>query len=329
MLGDRIGEAIEHRLPAGPESKGSRVRPEGPAGHAGLGFQPGPTEGVVLEGAVPHGAPHRPTRPPSRNGSSTRASVDSGDAMVDLVRRQPDCPRHAAGRRARILSMPNVTVVGSRPETRHPTTAGLDRVVDALGQHLIAAADAEHRPPRAARPGRPHRPGRWTAANPGRPRSTGSRAAPPDPPAHDDRVGRSSVTSTPGSQASASTSVTLDSRGNRTTATRSATPARRGDGRAQRPTSRVSSPSSHTSSSQGSTPSTGTPGQLGDPVQAGPQQAHVPAELVDHEARGPAPGRRRRAGPRCRRSRRTRRPDRCRRPPRPAVRTRRARPMFT
>ena len=94
--------------------------------------------------------------------------------------------------------------------------------------------------------------------------------------------------STPGSQARASTSVELEMRGSRMAATvsqsapRAGRSAHRGTGDWCRASLRRRARGPRRT---GVTPSVGRPVRVGELVQAGLQQGHVAAELVDHEAR--------------------------------------------
>ena len=230
-----------------------------------------------------------PARQPSRNGS---AAVDLRHPVVDLVRRH----RRAAPRARRVGRGPSrpwkATRTGSRPSpARRPVPVSTSSAIRAA-EHLVAAADAQHRPPRRGPLDAARRPARARAATPGRRPWPGCRAARrgrrrrPRP-----AVGRRR-TSTPGSTASASTSVTL--RHPRQPDHRHPQRVAAAGGRsAARPAiARASSASSHRSRQpRAARRATGTPVSRVELVQPGAEQRRVAAELVDHERRRPAPGR--------------------------------------
>ncbi len=178
---------------------------------------------VVVEDAVPRRPPHRADLAAVQERRSRRRRSPHRDGSRSRQRPPRARCRAAGPGSSRGRSGPSP---GSRPRPSTDPAPALDLVLDPLGQHLVAAADAEHRPP-APRPAG-QRVGQAGRAQPGQIAHRGPRARQrspdrrrPDPP---DAV--ASVTATPGSAASGSTSVTFDSRGSRTTAIRSAVLAR-------------------------------------------------------------------------------------------------------
>ena len=184
---------------------------------------------------VPHTAPRRQ---PSRKGSVRAAgSVTSATAVVDLVPGHRRAQRDRRAGRPRIFSGAEPDAHRQQPEPVDRAAARLHLVLDLAGQHLVAAADAEH--------GRPPGPASATAAASPRSRSQArSETVARDPGSTTRSASARSAglvakrTSTPGSAASASTSVKLLIRGSRTTATRrkscrqrSSSPGGRGGGR--------------------------------------------------------------------------------------------------
>ena len=159
-----------------------------------------------------------PARQPSRNGSHRR--LDSAIPWwISYPGTRWPC-QHPLGR-PQHLGRVERHRRRQQAEARHRTGRRLHLVVD----RRAPASGNRRRSPAPAASGRRstarRRQVRCRGATPGRRRSTGSRAAPPGPRDRSTVGSVVIVTCTPGSQASASTSVALDSRGNRTTATRS------------------------------------------------------------------------------------------------------------
>ena len=158
--------------------------------------------GVVLQQAVHRGAPDPAV------GRAVGVAHDA--AVVDLVAGGADAAHHLVGGEHRADRQP--------AEAVDHAGAGLDGIVDLVAQHLVAAADAEHVGAAGAR---------WRPASPPA-RSHARSATVAFVPGSTTRSGRPSSagvrtrrTATPGSRARASTSVTLEMRGKRTTATSS------------------------------------------------------------------------------------------------------------
>src|SRR5437868_14536758 len=83
VLFDRVGEAVQHGLPERAETGGAgQWSPVDTGLGGGLG-EPGPAEAVVLEGAVPGGAPGRAHPTTVQKGLNGAGWIDG--AVVDGV----------------------------------------------------------------------------------------------------------------------------------------------------------------------------------------------------------------------------------------------------
>ena len=150
MAGHQVGQYVEARLPDCGEAGAGRGR-EVPAGQGRHLGQEGPPELVVLQRAVPAGAPDRAAAAAVEEGFGPLIGRvgDLGDAVVDLVPGHRRAQR-AAPRAAEDLRRAETDAHRQQPEPVDRAEARFHRVVDPSGQHLVAAADGEHR---AARPG--------------------------------------------------------------------------------------------------------------------------------------------------------------------------------
>ena len=272
-----------------------------------------------------------PTFQPSRKGCTASESASSSVPCASVGRRRggsrtrcrPRDPTTSRPAARAPCSAWNSTAYGQVAQARHDAHPSLDVVDDLVREHLVATADAEHRPTgrhpasdglgeaalaqpgevgsrrtrvRAARPGRRTRPRRGSAVT----RHVDARLG-------GQRVDVGGV----------------GRRGNRTTATSRAGPRRCGRGGRDAPAADLRGCPRRRATrrcSQGRTPSTGTPVRSAIAVQPRLAAARAsPRNLLITQAFDQAPGRRRRAAPRCRTARRTRRRGRCRRPRRPAA----------
>jgi len=150
VAGHQVAEHVEPRLPEGGEVGAWRGR-EVPAGQRRHLGQEGAPELVVLQRAVPAGAPHRatPTAVQERFGPFDARVGDLGHAVMDLVPGHRRAQR-AAPRPGEDLLRAEPDPDREQPEPGNQAAARLHPVLDPVRQHLVAAADAEHR---AARPG--------------------------------------------------------------------------------------------------------------------------------------------------------------------------------
>src|SRR4051794_4160069 len=252
VVGDEVPQYVEPGLPDVAEPHAAR-RHEGASGLGGDDAEERPPEPVVLEYPVPRRPPHH------SGGAAVeerRAAGDLDEPVVDLVTLDR-LPQRSPPRPPERLLRREPRPGRQQPEPGDHARPALDGVHDLGGEHLVPAADPEHGPPGGAA-GPPRRPppppplwaapptGEATIGSPPQIPSTGRPAAArrcnatsrPRARSHArsatvDRVpGRTarsaassspgrvtSRTSTPGSTASASRSVTFDSRGRATTAT--------------------------------------------------------------------------------------------------------------
>src|SRR5690606_19615085 len=116
--------------------------------HSGLGGgfgEPGSAEGVVLEDAVPHGAPYGAGAESVEEGFGVVVGVVVGDAVVDLV--AVDVVVAPAGRRGgEGLVLVEGDGRGQELEAGGGVGGGFDAVGDGAAEHLVTAADAEYGP---------------------------------------------------------------------------------------------------------------------------------------------------------------------------------------
>ena len=316
MSSHGVGQPIDHRLPALGEAGRSRRPDRHVDPTAAATSQPGPAEAVVLERAVPHGAPDRPARQPP--GTAPRPSTPATPWWISYAATGARATRRPVGRST--LSAPKVTVVGSRPSpapSPAPDSTSSSIVRPASGSRRRSPAPAA---PRAARPTTASAspsgaatPGRqpWTGAGQhdevgvgdhGGVGGDGDLARPARRPARRRRWRwRSAGSARPPPAACAGRRRGVESRRQRRPPARPRRPATR---RAATAARRAPAPRSAR--------------QLRS--RPGASRPTSPRNLLITNPRS-APGRPRRAAPRCRTARRTRRRGRCRRPPRPAART--------
>src|SRR5690606_25833409 len=144
VLLDGVGEVVEHGFAALGEAGGVGGLPV----HSGLGGgfgEPGSAEGVVLEDAVPHGAPYGAGAESVEEGFGVVVGVVVGDAVVDLV--AVDVVVAPAGRRGgEGLVLVEGDGRGQELEAGGGVGGGFDAVGDGAAEHLVTAADAEYGP---------------------------------------------------------------------------------------------------------------------------------------------------------------------------------------
>jgi hypothetical protein len=144
VTGHQVAEHVESRGTHRGEVGAGRRR-EVPAGQRGhLGQERAP-ELVVLQRAVPAGAPHRaaPAAVEERLSAVTRRIGDLGHAVVDLVAGHRRAQR-AAARASEDLGRAEPDAHRQQPEAVDETAARLHVVFYLAGHHLVAAADAQH-----------------------------------------------------------------------------------------------------------------------------------------------------------------------------------------
>ena len=300
---DHVGEAVQPLLAQAGER--DRAVRRGLAGEPGdLGEERVP-RGVVVEQTVPDRAPR--VAAAAATWERLRVPNHLDDTMMDLVRRsRRPRQRLLAGERGCYRQQPQTGRRAARPRPRAGRRS-LRRASDS--RRRCRAPDDRPRPVppqhRRDRVDRNHSRSALVAREPGNTTRSASRTSP-------GLVVKNTLLV--GSTASASRSVKLLIRGNRTTAIVSRSTRR---GTPYRDVQRV----------LGVQPQLGQPrqyavrraaGDRGEHVDARLQQRDVAAELVHQEPTDQAPDRRRRATRPCRTSTRTLPRDRCRRPRRPA-----------
>ena len=265
--------------------RGRPARRRGRAARGGTRRSPA-ARASACRGRRPRPSPPGEPRRAHRHRRERRVAGPHHPPVVDLVAAH----RVPPGRSDRVLQ--HLVRARTRPPGRAARARRPASRLHAVGsaitppQHLVAAADA--RAPAA----RPWRAPTTASASPVRRSQARSATVAFDPgsttrSASSTRDGSVTYrTATPGSQASASASVALEIRGNRTTATRSHCDPCGGDGRPSTPSVTAdseSSASSHSPSAHGSTPSVGRPVSARSCVEPRREQGRVAAELVDHE----------------------------------------------
>src|SRR6185437_4630117 len=140
VLLDQVGEHVVAAFPHGGEAHGGRGGKVA-AGAGGQVAQERAPEGVVLEDAVPGGAAHRARRAAIEEGF---AAVRGDGAVVDLVAGDRFAER-GPRRAGEGLGGAEPDGGGQQAEAGDRARAAFHVVVDLHGEHLVAAADAEHR----------------------------------------------------------------------------------------------------------------------------------------------------------------------------------------
>ncbi len=286
------------------------------------------------------GAPRR-ARPAGRAGAPAPRGSDALRLHAERVRRGR-APRIPSSSRLPCTIVPRTAPADSstRPRGRGGSRSPPARCTRSTFSPRKVVSRSSSPSPSTCVPGRPSMPSRSAIARPsiwqppqipstGRPAAACSRTARSRPRARihagrrwspasraarrgrrrtSARGSETKTTSRSGSRPSASTSVKLLIRGNRTTATLRAPPPDR------RPSSSsASSESSHSDGSHGSDAEHPAPGERGQLAQPRREQRGIAAELVDHEARDQRLVRRREQRDACRTWRRRPRRGRCRR----------------
>ena len=145
VLGDGVGQPVDHRLPAVGEAHRAgrgRERPRR-SRRSPRPARPGGSRRSRTRRATWCPTPD-PARQPSRNGSATRRQRAPRCRGGSRTPRPVALPIRRRSRRS-TLAAPNVTVVGSSPSPA-PCPAP-DSIASSivLRQHLVAAADPQHR----------------------------------------------------------------------------------------------------------------------------------------------------------------------------------------
>ena len=138
---DQVGKYVVAALADGGEGH-VRGRGEVAAGAGREVTEEGAAEGVAFEDAVPAGAAHRAEFAAVQE---RRAPVDGDVAVVDLVAVDRFAERGSL-RPGEGLGSGEPDAGRQQAEPIDPAGAALDLILDAAGEHLITAADAEHGP---------------------------------------------------------------------------------------------------------------------------------------------------------------------------------------
>ncbi len=142
MVGYQIAERVEPALAdVGETGEG---RGEGASGPGGRVDEQRPAERVVLQQSVPAGAGDRAHAGTVRGERFT--AVHGRPAVADLVAGDREPLAGRAGTLAEYLVRGEGGSHREQAEAVHLPGTGLDRVVDATAEHLVSAADPEHRP---------------------------------------------------------------------------------------------------------------------------------------------------------------------------------------